>query len=114
MEEKDKKSQEFNLEDILREFGGQPEEVTVETPEPEAEPVSEPAPIIPVEHAQPEGMGDTQVLPRIPADTIRMDPVKQEPPAQTSSEQTQRFDPVTPVRPEQPQKPEPFSKEWEP
>lgn len=110
MEDQEKKPQEFNLEDILREFGDPTEPTPVETPEP----ASEPKPIIPVEQAHPEGMGDTQVLPRIPADTIRMDPVKPIRPVQAHLEQTQRFAPVAPEQPEQPPKPEPFSGDWEP
>ena len=120
MEDQDKKLQEFSLEDILREFGENPvfspedeEEFLNENP---AAPEQDAQPIVPLSAAQPADMGDTVVLPRIPMDTIRIDPVTpvQTPPAPAaepqSMEQTQRIGQVQP----EPKKPEPFSGDWEP
>ena len=114
MEDKNKKPQEFSLEDILLEFGDHPAHTPTAEPDPAPVQDPEPAPIIPVENAQPEGMGDTRVLPRISGDTIAMDPVKVVRPQPKTMEQTQRIGPVEAPQPELPKKPEPFSGDWEP
>ena len=118
MEDQDKKLQEFSLEDILREFSDHPELTGEEEQEfHSANPKATDTvaiPIIPLSKAQPADMGDTQVLPRITTDTIRMDPVKEAPARAADMEQTQRFAPVTETEPETPAKPEPFTGDWEP
>ena len=106
MEDKNKKPQEFSLEDILLEFGDHPAHTPTAEPDPAPVQDPEPAPIIPVENAQPEGMGDTRVLPRISGDTIAMDPVKVVRPQPKTMEQTQRIGPVEAPQPELPKKPE--------
>ena len=121
MEDQDRKLQELNLEDIMREFSDHPdvpgEEVEGFPNPPQQDPLPAQAeePMVPLSVAQPANMGDTQVLPRITEETIRMATVSAatEPPvipASATMEQTQRIGAV----PEQIKKPEPFSGDWEP
>lgn len=89
----DQESQAFSLEDILKEFGSQPEEAP-EITEPEAPPSPE------------------------TGDTIRVPPISQ-PAAEVPGGDTIRFSPVSgdpapPAEPEAPEAPEPFSSGWEP
>ena len=122
LEDQEKKIQEFDLEDILREFGDHPEDTadnsneteSVTSVEPEAsEAIPEPpAPSAPT--PQPENMGDTRVLPKISEETIRFHAVASAPVEPKPMDQTQRI-----VVPEvngasATKKPEPFSGEWEP
>ncbi len=121
MNEQEKNLQEFDLEDILKEFGDGPAEAAPETPEEapaEPEFVRE-APAEAPEEA-PSDPQDTQVIPAL-GDTVRLDPAELGKQAQAILGQTQRFtalgDPEepepAPAEPEA-QKPEPYSQEWEP
>ena len=116
MEDQDKKLQEFDLEDILREFGDHPEEPSeIDEETPAAVPTESEAPTVhPVPPAPPENFGDTRVLPRIPEDTIRMDPVKMAPVPSEPMGQTRRIGPLETDGEASAEKPEPFSGEWEP
>lgn len=98
--------EEFSLEDILKEFGGDPEE---ETPEqlPEAETPEEESEVKIYEGAQP--------LNEVTQDTIRLDQI---PVAQGKVRNAQIIededDEALPVLPVEEEKTEPYSEEWEP
>lgn len=99
----------FELEDILREFGDHPEQYPVEAPEPASEPAAELA-----EPPQAEVTGDT----------IRLDQIRKavSEPAEQPLGDTAVFSPVhieedaeeTPPAPVSEEPVEPFSEEWEP
>ena len=134
MDEKDQNLG-FDLEDILKEFGEDPEEkgeapATAQPPRAEDMSDTRPLPRIPEDTAPlPKVTGDTTVLPkvtedtavlpkvtgdtvvitRVKGDTIRMKPIKSAEESPLESEQTQRFEPVPETK-----GPEPYSKEWEP
>lgn len=129
MDEKDE-IQDFTLEDILREFGSDPEDTpeeagdsAAESPEGE-QPSSDAAPEEPETPETPETpapvSGDTvrldgvvnAVKPKVTGDTVRLDAIPQGLKGKPSDAAPVE-EPETPAEPEKP-KAEPFSEEWEP
>ena len=102
--EKDLQEEEFNLEDIMREFGSSGD--TDETEEPI---IAEPA----TEESQPEPEGNPQ--PAVCGDTIRLEKIP-DTAGQVRNAQpiTEEEEEETPVPAEPQDKTEPFSSEWEP
>lgn len=115
MDEKEK-TQEFSLEDILKEFGEDP---AAQAPEEKTEPVpadgddrdvTRVLPKVPADTVViPPVTGDTIMIPKVKHDTIRMEPIRTGEEPEEDPAQTQRFEPV-----QKEEGPEPYSEGWEP
>ena len=105
MDEKENQvSEEFSLDDIMKEFG---DPAAAEPAEEPAEPEETPAEVPEAEPEEPEA---------VTGDTIRIDDLVKTVKEAPSMEETQRFDPVGEPETVQPSKEEaePFSENWEP
>ena len=120
MDDKDL-NQEFNLDDIMKEFsdteGEAPAEEAAETPAPAVS--ADTTVFTPVEEVPAALSTDepTQVIGAVTTDTVRLDSISDAQPAQPDLAATQRFDPIEEEAAGADQSetvPEPFSGQWEP
>lgn len=107
-------TQEFNLDDIMKEFGGADE--TPASAEEPASPVKADTTVFtPVEEAPAAVSTDepTQVIGNVTGDTVRLDNIADAEPAQPDLADTQRFEPIG-QESEDAVEEEPFTEQWEP
>jgi hypothetical protein len=116
-------TQEFNLDDIMKEFSEADEAPAADVAEEPAAPVTEDTAVFtPVEEAPASTATDesTQVVGTVSSDTVRLENISDAQPAQPDLAETQRFDPIgqeedaPEALPEAESTPEPFSGQWEP
>ena len=122
-------TQEFDLDDIMKEFAAEPE--AVPPVEEETQTSEEPAEAVPEDTAvftPAKGSADpvstdepTKVIGPVTTDTVRLDSISDATPASPDLAETQRFepieaqpDPVPSSLPEADADPEPFTGQWEP
>lgn len=120
----EQENQEFNLEDILREFGGEltreeqelvagPAEAVPEQLPPEPEAAADEAPVEGTPEEPPEGP-ETAPQPKVTSDTIRMDLGKFGKGQVHNAQPVEEEEAPEPEQPAAEEKAEPFSEGWEP
>ena len=90
-------TQEFNLDDIMKEFSEADEAPAADVAEEPAAPVTEDTAVFtPVEEAPASTATDepTQVVGTVSSDTVRLENISDAQPAQPDLAETQRFDPI--------------------